>query len=470
MAQTVVILGAGESGIGAALLAQKKGWNVFVSDMGNIKPEYKKPLEENNISYEEGKHSEAELLAMADLVIKSPGIPDKAPLVKQFKAKGTPIIDEMEFAYRYKPAHAKIIGITGSNGKTTTTRLIHHLLVSAGKNAALVGNVGFSFAQHLATQPAADFYVAELSSFQLDGLYDFKADIGILLNITPDHLDRYEYKFEKYIASKMRILQNQTASDTFIYNAENEATTEALKEINILAKPYSLSQKNLIEIKDGITMLSVPFLNYDFDMSLLPLKGQHNAFNMACAVLAAEALGLGKGDIALGLKTFVNEAHRLQYIQTIHGVDYINDSKATNVDSVFYALDAMTKPTVWIVGGVDKGNDYSPLFNLVKNKVKAIVCLGKDNSKIRAAFEGIQPIIEETISMGEAIKVASLYAAPNDVVLLSPACASFDLFANYKERGQQFIDIINMSYETLYKGRMISMDINLNPNESKSDN
>jgi UDP-N-acetylmuramoylalanine--D-glutamate ligase len=479
MRQTLVVLGAGESGVGAAVLAKKIGWAVFVSDLGLIKAEFSAMLVQENIPFEQEKHSTERILNIAKLVIKSPGIPDTADLVVALRARGVEVIDEMEFAFRHKPAGSKLVAITGSNGKTTTTRLIHHLLVASGRNAALVGNVGYSFAKHIATETAADYYVAEMSSFQLDGTTEFRPDIALLLNITPDHLDRYGYDFNNYIASKFRIAQKQTPDDILIYNADNEGIALGLSQ-NLLPSPppqtrtlpvSGLIQNRSNDLGQNEPYLAVPFVDFEIPMSALPLKGQHNAYNMASAVLAVQALGLTPAEIAAALPTFENEAHRLQYIQTLNEVDYINDSKATNVDSVWYALDAMTRPVVWIVGGVDKGNDYSPLFDLVRQKVRAIVCLGRDNSKIRAAFEPIQPIIEETISMGEAIKVASLYAEAGDVVLLSPACASFDLFQNYKDRGDQFAQIVRQSYEIMTKGQAISLNLsfNLRPSDSQTD-
>lgn len=436
----LVVLGAGESGVGAALLAKQKGYQVFVSDMGQIKDVYKRELLESGIDFEEGSHNESFILEHAALVVKSPGIPDKAPLVKALKEKGIEIIDEIEFAAQF--SNAKIIAVTGSNGKTTTTRLIFHILQTAGLDVGLAGNVGFSLAKQVA-EGDREFYALEISSFQLDGCKKFRPFISILTNITPDHLDRYEYKLENYIASKFRIAQNKLAADIFIYNAEDENIANGFgqfwKQIGIEGC-ISVSMKALASDSD---YLAVEHTDFSIKKSELTIQGWHNRFNISCAVLVAKKLGIGNEKIAEALKTFVNEAHRLESVAIINGVEFINDSKATNVDSVFYALEAMTKPVVWIVGGVDKGNDYSPLFELVAQKVKAVICMGKDNSKILDAFKNSVDIIVETGSMQEALKSASLYANEGDVVLLSPACASFDLFNNYQHRGNVFKEIVS---------------------------
>jgi UDP-N-acetylmuramoylalanine--D-glutamate ligase len=436
----VVVLGAGESGVGAALLAKQKGYPVFVSDMGQIKDVYKRELLEGGIQFEEGTHSESFILEKAGLVIKSPGIPDKAPLIKALKEKGTEIIDEIEFAAQF--SNAKIIAVTGSNGKTTTTRLVFHILQTAGLDVGLAGNVGFSLAKQVA-QSDREFYALEVSSFQLDACKKFKPTIGILTNITPDHLDRYEYKLENYIASKFRIAQNKLDADIFIYNAEDENIANGFgkfwKQIG-MGGCISVSMKALA---NDTEYLNVEHTDFSIKKSELTIQGWHNRFNISCAVLAAKELGIENHKIAEALRSFVNEAHRLESVAEINGVEYINDSKATNVDSVFYALEAMTKPVVWIVGGVDKGNDYSPLFQLVGQKVKAVICLGKDNSKILEAFKNRIEVIVETGSMQEALKASSLYAGEGDVVLLSPACASFDLFNNYQHRGNVFKEIVN---------------------------
>jgi UDP-N-acetylmuramoylalanine--D-glutamate ligase len=435
----IVILGAGESGVGAAILAQTKGFDVFVSELGQIAPAYLQVLEERQIPFEQGGHRSEWILEQAHLVIKSPGIPDKAPLIQALKAKGTPIIDEIEFAARY--TKAKIIAITGSNGKTTTTRLAHHLLQASGLNAYLAGNVGYSFAKQVALSPEPDYYVLEVSSFQLDGCYAFQPHIAVLLNITPDHLDRYNYRFEDYIASKFRIVQNKRPEDYFIYGADSPGLQQGLSQF-YQAGPQGCLPINMADFDLQSPHLAVPFTDWRLPIEALPLKGRHNLFNMAAAALVAKLVGLSREQVLKALTSFQNEDHRLQTVAFINQVEYINDSKATNVDAVFYALEAMTKPTVWIVGGQDKGNDYSPLFPLVQNKVRAIVCLGKDNRKIIQAFQTVHPIIEQTHSVSEALKVASLYAEPGDAVLLSPACASFDLFQNYKDRGQQFMQVI----------------------------
>ncbi len=467
--KTIVVLGAGESGVGAAILAQKQGFDVFVSDAGLIRPEHISLLQQYKINYEQEKHSESKLLQIADLVIKSPGIATENVLVQAFIKKGIAVIDEIELAYRYATSKSKIVAITGSNGKTTSTLLIYHLLKTAGYNAALVGNIGFSFAKCVAENPA-DYYVVETSSFQLDAIDKFAPDVALLLNISPDHLDRYNYEMDNYIAAKFKIIQNKKASDYFIYNRENEYVKAGL------ARFYPQANQNMIGLSESHIrnlgeILQVENSNFAIAKSNLTLEGKHNYFNISAAVQAVLALGLNDEQIRQGLATFKNEAHRLEFVANINGVDYINDSKATNVDSVWYALDAMQKPIVWIVGGVDKGNDYSVLFPLVKEKVRAIVCLGKDNSKIKSAFQDIQPLIEETISVGEAIKVASLYAENGDVVLLSPACASFDLFKNYIDRGNQFRNLLLQEQKTLKEGIKITLNIPLemNPAQQNTD-
>jgi len=466
--KTMVVLGAGESGVGAAILAQKRGYNVFVSDAGLIKAEHITTLQQHGIGYEQGKHSETKLLNIADLVIKSPGIAPESELVQAFIKKGIEVIDEIELAYRYA-GNSKIVAITGSNGKTTSTLLIYHLLKNAGYNAALVGNIGFSFAKRVAENPA-DYYVVEASSFQLDAIDKFAPDVALLLNITPDHLDRYDYKLDNYISSKFRIIKNKKASDYFIYNSENEQVKSGL------ARFYPQQSENMLGLSESHIrnlgeILQVENSSFSIEKKELTLEGKHNHFNISAAVQAVLALGLNAEQITAGLKTFKNEAHRLEFVANINGVDYINDSKATNVDSVWYALDAMQKPTVWIVGWGDKGNDYSVLFPLVKEKVRAIVCLGKDNSKIKAAFHDIQPLIEETISIGEAVKVASLYAENGDVVLLSPACASFDLFKNYIDRGNQFRELLLQEQKILKEGIKITLNIpiQMNPAQQNTD-
>ncbi len=427
-AKYVAILGSGESGIGAALLAKKLGFEIFVSDKGSINEKYKQVLIENAIPYEEGNH-DFEKILQVDEIIKSPGIPDKVSIVKAALEKGIPVISEIEFAARYA-GDAVIIGITGSNGKTTTTKLMYHLLHVAGFDVAMGGNVGYSFAR-LLTEAPKKYYVLEISSFQLDNIIDFRPNISMILNITPDHLDRYEYQLENYITAKFNIIQNQKADDIFLYNSDNENITNRLKKINVTPKGVNISE-NMINGE----LLKVG--NSTFDMSRTPLKGQHNFMNALFAIHAAKALGVSDEAIQKGLETFVNAPHRMELVATIDGVDYINDSKATNVDSVYYALQAMNRPTVWIVGGQDKGNDYAPLLHFVKDKVKAIVAMGIDNSKIIKAFGEVRSEIREARSAKEAVEIATSLAESGDIILLSPACASFDLFKNYEDRGDQF--------------------------------
>jgi UDP-N-acetylmuramoylalanine--D-glutamate ligase len=427
-AKYLAILGSGESGVGAALLAKKLKFEVFVSDKSIISEKYKKELVENAIPYEEGDHNFEKIL-QADEIIKSPGIPDKVPIIKAALEKGIPVISEIEFAARYA-GDAVIIGITGSNGKTTTTKLMYHLLQTAGFDVAMGGNVGYSFAR-LLTETPKRYYVLEISSFQLDNIIGFRPNISMILNITPDHLDRYDYKLENYANSKFKIIENQRAEDTFLYNIDNENVNNYLKDITLTPKGVAISEKMI----DG-ALLKVG--NATFDMSKTPLKGQHNYMNALFAIHAAKNLGVPDEAIQKGLETFVNAPHRMELVATIDGVEYINDSKATNVDSVFYALQAMTKPIVWIVGGQDKGNDYEPLLPFVKEKVKAIVCMGVDNNKIIDVFVEMIDDIIETSSAKEAVETAKELAESGDVVLLSPACASFDLFKNYEDRGNQF--------------------------------
>jgi UDP-N-acetylmuramoylalanine--D-glutamate ligase len=427
----IAILGAGESGTGAALLAKAKGHEVLVSDLGIIQDHFKRELEAEGIEYEEGKHTWERILT-AEEVIKSPGIPDKAPLVKALRENGIPVISEIEFAARYSTTFT--IGITGSNGKTTTTRLTWHLLQQAGLKAGLGGNVGYSFAR-LVLEGNYDYFVLELSSFQLDGVLSFRPDIAMLLNITPDHLDRYDYKMENYVASKFRIAMNQGESDLFIFNADDANMTDYMSRNGIASRRAPIAE-NAIEgtqIKVGASL---------FDMLETPLQGRHNYMNALFAVQTAKELGLSDDAIRAGLKSFVNVPHRMERIAEIDGVPYINDSKATNVDAVFYALDAMTTPVVWIVGGQDKGNDYEPLRQLVRQKVRAIVCLGIDNAKIVEFFGSDIADITETNSAETAAYAAMKLAQPGDTVLLSPACASFDLFRNYEDRGDQFREAV----------------------------
>jgi UDP-N-acetylmuramoylalanine--D-glutamate ligase len=434
----IVVLGGGESGVGAALLAQAKGFDVFLSDKGALSEAYRSILRTHSIPFEEGQHTEERILA-ADEIIKSPGIPDKVPLVKKLYAQGTPVISEIEFASRY--TKAKKIAITGSNGKTTTTLLTYHLLKSAGVNVGLAGNIGESFAKQV-IDDTFDWFVLEVSSFQLDNMYEFKADVGILLNITPDHLDRYEYTFQKYVDSKFRVLQNMQPDDDFIYFADNEAVALELtkKSFNVNHLPISLLKKEINGgfFHNGVLHLTRHPRTFDISADELPIKGPHNAINAMAATLAAMAVGLTDEQIKTGLLTFQNAAHRLEPVEEINGIQFINDSKATNVDSVFYALNSYDTPIIWIAGGLDKGNDYTQIESLVRQKVKALICLGKDNSKLLSFFTPIVPIVIETQDVKVAIQHALSLGQPNDVALLSPACASFDLFKNYEDRGDQF--------------------------------
>lgn len=435
MNERVVILGAGESGTGAALLAKAKGYDVFVSDQGTIKDNYRDDLLRNKIEFEEGKHSEEKVLN-ASLLIKSPGIPQKAEIIKKAKAKGIEIIDEIEFGFRF--IQGKVIAITGTNGKTTTTLLTYHLLKTAGFSVALAGNVGESLARKVA-HGNHDWYVLEISSFQLDGTKTFKPAIGILLNITPDHLDRYEYKMENYVASKFRIMQNMDAKDHFIYYADDAVITSALKTQKPTPHlvPISLKDKNQVYY-DGTVMQFGFDESFNVAQSDTTLKGPHNLINTMAAVTAAHLAGAKLKAIREGLKTFRNAPHRLEYVGTINGVDFINDSKATNVDSVVYALGSYTQPLIWIAGGIDKGNDYNLIKEEVSKKVKTLICLGTENEKLKNFFGGVVKTILETQNVSALVRMALQEAKPGDVVLLSPACASFDLFKNYEDRGDQF--------------------------------
>ncbi len=424
----VVILGAGESGVGAAILAQKKGYEVFVSDGSAIKENYKKELNRLYIPYEEEKHTR-ERIYNTDLIVKSPGIPDHIELIQTAIEKEIPVISEIEFASKH--TESVIIGITGSNGKTTTTKLIYHLLHTAGWDVDIGGNVGFSFARLLASTHR-DYYVLELSSFQLDGIEDFRPNIAILLNITPDHLDRYDYQMDNYIESKFRIIRKQRSKDLFIYNALDENISNWLEGKKL--KPETIAINNDHFHKNQLT----PDGQTYFQTKKCSLKGPHNMFNAICAIHAVKRLGLADEYIQKGLDTFINAPHRLETVATIDGVEYINDSKATNVDAAYFALKAMEQPVILIFGGTDKGNDYDPIQQLVKEKVKAIICLGADNEKIKMAFASTIDIIEETQSATDAVQMAQKIANAGEVVLLSPACASFDLFKNYEDRGDQF--------------------------------
>lgn len=438
MSKRAVILGAAESGVGAAILARKQGFDVFVSDLGSIKEKYRNELIRRSFEFEEGKHTEEKILN-ADLIIKSPGIPDKAPLIKKLKEAGIPVISEIEFAGRY--TSAKKVCITGSNGKTTTTLLIYHMFQKAGLNVGLAGNVGQSMAWQVA-EKEFDYYVIELSSFQLDGMYDFKADVAILLNITPDHLDRYEYKMQNYVDSKFRITQNQTADDVFIYCTDDPVLREEMPKRRLAAKciPFGLG----VPPAEGAGLIDKNMIiNWEqntFTMSILDiaLQGNHNTYNSMAAGISGMAVNIRNEKIRESLADFKGVEHRLERFLKVHGIEFINDSKATNINSTWYALESMTQPTVWIVGGIDKGNDYSELYELVKTKVKAIVCLGVDNSKIIEAFKGLGKDMVETQSMEDAVRSSYYLAKSGDTVLLSPACASFDLFENYEDRGRQF--------------------------------
>jgi len=436
----LVVLGAGESGVGAAVLAKKKGFEVFVSDSGKIKDKYKKVLSHNGIAYEEGKHTKGMILN-ADEVIKSPGIPDTSAMIVELKKKKIPVIAEIEFAARY--TNAKLIGITGTNGKTTTTSLIYHILKNAGLKVALGGNVGKSFSM-LVAKGGYDYYVLELSSFQLDGMFKTRINIAILTNITPDHLDRYKYRVHNYINSKFRITQNQTREDAFIFCADDEITAKEVRKRKFEAQlfPYSI-KKN---VKQGAYLiknkLNIHINQHQNPITMfveqLALQGRHNIYNSMAAGIASRLMDVRKNGIRESLSDFQNIEHRLEFVSKVHGVDYINDSKATNVNSTWYALESMTHPTVWIVGGVDKGNDYNMLKDLVKQKVKAIVCLGTDNKKIIKAFSKLVDKVVETHSADDAVKAAARLASKGDTILLSPCCASFDLFDNYEERGRMF--------------------------------
>lgn len=437
MQEKVVILGGGESGVGAAFLAKNKGFDVFLSDKGTLKEVYKNKLIENNISFEEGTHTES-IVFGADFIIKSPGVPHKAPIIKQLIEKQIPIISEIEFASRY--TNAKIVAITGSNGKTTTTSLVYYILQQEGLNVGLAGNIGKSFAE-LVIEDKYDYYVLEISSFQLDDIDTFKPHIAILLNITPDHLDQYEYKLELYAKSKFKITQNQTEDDYFIYFFEDELTLELLNELNTNAKkiPFSMNtEKNEGAYADEKNI----YVNYPekFEMPVeeLSLRGKHNVANSLAAATAANILKIRKETIKRSLSDFTAVEHRLESVLKIGGIEFINDSKATNVNATYFALESMKTPVVWIVGGTDKGNDYTSLIPLVQKKVRAIVCLGVDNSKILQAFEGVVENMVETKSMQDAVRSAYMLGRKGDTVLLSPACASFDLFQSYEDRGNQF--------------------------------
>ena len=434
----IVVLGGGESGAGAAVLAKVKGFEVWLSDMGEIKEKYKNLLNSYGIDWEEKHHTEEKILA-ADEVIKSPGIPDKAPIIQKIHSKNIPVISEIEFAGRY--TDAKMVCITGSNGKTTTTLLTYHILQSAGLNVGLAGNVGNSLALQVATEHH-DVYVIELSSFQLDNMYEFKANVAVILNITPDHLDRYDYKMENYVAAKFRIMQNQTSEDSFIFWQDDPIIAAQLKNLKTEARMLPFSEHDDSDaaayVHNGEIVVNAGNGAWDINRDALSLKGLHNLYNSMAAALSASILDIKKETIRKALSDFQSVEHRLEYVDTIAGVRYINDSKATNVNSTWYALESMTQPTVLILGGKDKGNDYTEIEDFVKEKVKAIVCLGVDNDKLHKFFDDKVSAIADARSMQEAVEKCAQFATEGDTVLLSPCCASFDLFKNYEDRGEQF--------------------------------
>lgn len=440
--EKLVVLGGGESGVGAAILGVKEGFDVFLSDKGALKPKYEDVLTHRGIDWEAGKHSEERIL-QADLVVKSPGIPDDVPLLKQVRERGIPVISEIEFASRY--TDATLVAITGSNGKTTTTMITYHLLKEAGLNVGMAGNIGDSFALMVAEQDF-DYYVLEVSSFQLDGIESFAPAISVITNITEDHLDRYEYRFEKYIAAKFRIAENQSESDHFVYDADDEVISNWKKKYPVVPRALGYS----LETSEGVAAWADEkkiWIKTDNDTmtmekDLLTLEGKHNLKNTMAAATVAKLVGIRKETIRASIQNFQGAPHRLEKVLKIQHVTYINDSKATNVNATYYALDSMSGQTVWIVGGVDKGNDYRPLMPLVREKVKAIICLGIDNSKIRDAFGNAVDLLVETSSMSEAVKLAYRISERGDTVLLSPACASFDLFRNYEDRGDQFKEAV----------------------------
>ena len=439
MAKKLVILGAGESGVGTALLAKQKGYAVFVSDGGAIKANFQKELEEASIEFESGSHTVERILA-ADEVMKSPGIPEKNEMVKAIRAKGIPVISEIEFGYRYK-GNSKIAAITGSNGKTTTTSLLYHICKLVNEDVAMVGNIGYSFARQIAQAPKA-LYIIEVSSFQLDDIQFFKPEIAILLNITEDHLDRYDHQFENYIKSKFRIIENQTAEDYFIYCIDDETIVKHLELLTINTNPLPFSMKQEVKkggyIKNDQMMLKIQEERVTMSIYDFALKGKHNAYNTMAASIAATTLGIRKEKIREAVSNFHSLEHRMEFVATVRGVDFINDSKATNVNSTWYALESMQKNTVLILGGVDKGNDYALIADLVKEKVKAIVCMGTDNKKIIEFFKDKVSTIIEVDTAKKAVNASFKLAEKGDLVLMSPACASFDLFKNYEDRGRQF--------------------------------
>ena len=434
----LVILGGGESGVGTAILGKQKGWEVFLSDKGSLKPHYRETLNKEGIQWEEGTHTEEKILS-ADVIMKSPGIPDKAPIIKKAHEKGIAVISEIEFASQY--TDSLIVGITGSNGKTTTTLLTYHIFKEAGLQVGLGGNIGYSFAELVATENPP-YYVLEISSFQLDGIEHFAPHIAVLLNITPDHLDRYDYKFENYINSKFRIAMNQTENDYLIYDADDEVITQWLSTHTIKSKliPFSI-EKELPQgafLKDNKIYIMLENQTTEIDVEEISLRGKHNIKNTMAASVAARLVNIRNNSLRESLKGFKGAPHHLEEVKVVDGVTYVNDSKATNVNSVFYALDTIKTPIVWIVGGQDKGNDYNSLLPYIHEKVRAIVCLGVDNTPIIQSFYNTIDTLVETRSMDEAVKLAQSFAQEGDTVLLSPACASFDLFKNYEERGDLF--------------------------------
>ncbi len=439
----IVMLGAGESGVGAALLAKQKGFDVFVTDGGTIKPFFKNELTFHNIDFEEGAHSKEKILN-ASVIVKSPGIPEKNEMVKEIRKAGIEMISEIEFAYRYK-GDSKVIGITGSNGKTTTTSLLYHICETAELDCAMVGNIGFSFARQVAIDPKK-LYIVEISSFQLDDIKEFRPDVAVLTNITEDHLDRYEYKFENYIKSKFRIIENQEKDDIFIYNDDDEIIKKYLNNFLNETNPLPISMKK--ELPEGAYItnaeMHLKWKSEEMSMSVedFAIKGKHNQYNTMAAGISAVVMGIRKEKIRDAIQTFKSLEHRMSTVATIKGVEFINDSKATNVNSTWYALESMSKPVILILGGVDKGNDYSFIKELVKEKVKAIVCMGIDNTKIHEAFGKDVQLMVNTSSAKDAVQSAFHFANKGDVVLLSPACASFDLFKNYEDRGMQFIESV----------------------------
>jgi UDP-N-acetylmuramoylalanine--D-glutamate ligase len=441
----LVVLGAGESGVGAALLGKQEGWEVFLSDGGQIKDGFKKELDHGGVVYEEGGHTREKVLA-ADCIVKSPGIGESAAIMKAIRQAGIEVCSEIEFGFRYK-GNSRIIAITGSNGKSTTTMLTHYLLKEAGYDVALVGNIGYSFARQIAEKPHK-WYVMEVSSFQLDDIHQFRPDVSVLLNITPDHLDRYDYKFENYIAAKFRITEQQTDKDYFIVNMDDAVIENYMASHTLQPKTIFFTMNEQNEINEGGFIrndeLNIRFGEEELNMSIhdLSLKGKHNQYNSMAAGISARIAGIRKEKIRESFTSFEGLEHRLEFVATVRGVDFINDSKATNMNSVWFALESMKRPTVLILGGLDKGNDYNEIMELVQEKVKAIVCMGLDNAPIIAAFSGVINEIVETKSAAEAVHAAYALAEKEDVVLLSPGCASFDLFKNYEDRGRQFKEAV----------------------------